>query len=168
MPTQSAIACDSLGSEVILDRQGCRAFTSASLEGIKRISISRGNKSRGVSRDRSTISGIRLEYHGDKLNAVLGQWLAGFDYIELNATEELTEVKIWTKKSHVYTARKVYSGPIVRITVSTSTGRSKTFQVADDLSDCIAVSFRANRYENLVGLCARLRNIRCECFLLTA
>jgi hypothetical protein len=116
-----------------------------------RIRFSRGLPD--FPRDPTTLSGARLEYYGSAPTAFIGQWFSEFDSIELTETERVTEVRIWTVKRGLYPQRKVHVGPIVRITVSTSTGNTKNFQPADlpDTESCIMTVFRANVYEELVS-----------------
>lgn len=151
IPSRTATACDDLGSEIISCQTGCKLYTGAALGGLRRISVSRGSQGRGISRADSNVTGIWLEYHGNQSPALLGQWLAEFDSFDLCETEELTEVKIWLRKSHIDTERKAASGPVVRISLATSAGRTKSFQISDNLDRCIVASFRQNRYEKLVS-----------------
>ncbi|CAH0046324.1 unnamed protein product [Clonostachys solani] len=74
-------------------REGC-CCTTASLKWIRRIRISMGTDT-GSSRSKNHISGLWIEYEGDRSDVVVGQWMEERTCFQLNPGERILEVAVW-------------------------------------------------------------------------
>jgi hypothetical protein len=101
------------------------------------------------------LSGLRFEYYSNDPPGILGQWISEFDSFELAETETVAEIKVWTMENirPESTHRGVKVGSVIRISLSASAGKTKTFEATDpkdsELSG-VAV-FRENKFEKLVS-----------------
>ncbi|PWY71256.1 hypothetical protein BO83DRAFT_417870 [Aspergillus eucalypticola CBS 122712] len=121
----SADLADFRGSSLIGEKsKGCHAYTSASLEGVKRIRISQGCHSR--PRRTGEISGLWLEYSDSHSPCILGQWISEIDSFTLEEDEVITEIRIWFSKGRISFAERYPLGRVIRIAISTRT-QSQTY-----------------------------------------
>ena len=139
--------CESTGSHVIRRNfAGCQANTHASLEGVKRIVISRGSLER--PREANEVSGLRLEYF-EEPSKIVGQWLTEGDHIDFSFGERIVEISIWVSKVGFSYSEKAHFGRVVSLSIVTSK-QSKTVDWNRPGEDCIQYQFRENRLERLV------------------
>ncbi|KAJ9292761.1 hypothetical protein DTO271G3_8460 [Paecilomyces variotii] len=142
--------CSSVGSYLIGGiTSGCKAYTYAPLDAVRRIRFSCGSVSR--PRRPKEISGLWLDYFDQQPSQIIGQWISELDAVDLDPYERIVEVSICMSKLAFSFNDKFHRGRIVRLSILTSQRRLKIIQSAESLParEYIELRFRANRLERL-------------------
>lgn len=129
---------------------GCKSYTYAPLDGVRRIRFSCGSVSR--ARKSNEISGLWLDYFERRPSEIVGQWISELDTVDIDQDERIIEVSICISKLGFSFGEKFHLGRVVRISVLTSKMRLKTVQNGEPLSvdGYIELKFRANKLQRLV------------------
>lgn len=149
MAISAAKICSSAGSDIIHGpSSGYKAYTSASLSGVRRIRFSRGAVMR--PREAIDISGLWLDYF-NKPPTILGQWISEVDYMDFSPDERVIKVFISLSKLERSFNGNFPMGRVVCISLLT-TMQSKTVQMVETFlqDNCVELNFRANRLEEPV------------------
>lgn len=142
--------CSSLGSYLIGGPfLGCKAYTYASLNAVKRVRFSCGSVSR--PRKYNEISGLWLDYSDDQPSQIIGQWISEVDTIYLDPDERIVEISICMSKLAFSFSEKFHQGRVVKISIRTS-HRIKIVHSTESLpvGEYFELRFRANKLETLV------------------
>lgn len=143
--------CSSVGSSLIGGiASGCKAYTYAPLDAVRRIRFSCGSVSR--PRKPREISGLWLDYFDQQPSQIIGQWISEVDAVDLDPDERIVEVSICMSKLDVSFDENFPRGRIDRLSILTSQKRLKIVQSAELLpvGEYIELRFRENRLERLV------------------
>ncbi|CAH0051004.1 unnamed protein product [Clonostachys solani] len=125
-------------------------FTTASLQGIRRIRMSMGTDNR--CRSASHMSGLWIEYYGDRRDVIVGQWIQESARVLLQPDERIIDLTIWSTMEVTFQFPVQKLGKISGIELGTTRNRVVRTQMPPNRGARTYVRYTATPFEDITSI----------------